>query len=115
MHTIHIKSLLGTEIRSRMTNGDRIRNEIRKAGTPAILLDFSEVQFVSRSFADELCMILDEHPNIKIFGDQGVVRSMIDTVMTARKRVRQRDTSCDKQDIKVLHTISELYEYARNI
>ncbi len=105
---IDLQTLIGTEIRSR-TNADIIRTEINDCKDSCIL-DFKGVTFVSRSFADELCSIMDENRNVKLTNETTFVKKMIDTVLTSRKRVRQRN---DHSDIVSFSNIDDLCDFMR--
>lgn len=105
---IALQTLIGTEIRSR-TNADKIRKEINDCKNIHIL-DFNGVTFVSRSFADELCSIMDEHQNVKLANETPFVKKMIDTVLAGRKRVRQRN---EHSDIVSFSNIDDLCDFMR--
>lgn len=107
---IDIKSLIGIEVRSR-TNAEMLRNVIQ-GDNNVYIIDFKDVTFVSRSFADELCNIMDENNKIRLTNETFFVKKMIDTVLAGRKRVRQRD---DKDDIITLSTIDELNEFMKKL
>lgn len=104
--SISIKMLIGEEVRSRI-NAEKIRKAIANSDNTHIL-DFNGVAFVSRSFADELCTILDENSTLRLINETSLVKKMIDTVLAGRKRVRQRDQS---SDIVKLENMDDLHDY----
>lgn len=108
--SISIKELIGSEVRSR-SNAEKIRDAIKK-DSDFNLLDFSGVTFVSRSFADELCIILDENANLRLVNETPFVRKMIDTVLVGRKRVRQRG---DNNDIITFSDMDDLCKFLNSI
>lgn len=58
MEIILIKELIGTELRSRV-EAKKVLNRINSTNGGEIVIDFSDVTFISRSFADELCGVID--------------------------------------------------------
>ena len=56
-----ISELIGTNVRSRSNAG--IIQAVIDGVKEGVTLDFREVTFVSRSFADELCNIMDDNKN----------------------------------------------------
>lgn len=108
--SISIKDLIGTEVRSR-SNAEKIRNAI-KCDSNICLLDFSGVTFVSRSFADELCIILDENANLRLDNETTFVRKMINAVLVGRKRVRQRE---EDSDITTISDMNDLFDFLNTI
>lgn len=86
--------LIGSDIRSRQ-NADRIRNSIANYDG-VVELDFNSVEFISRSFADEVYTIVNENrDNVKLKNMKGIVDSMMSVVADSRthKRVRKTENS----------------------
>lgn len=110
-NTINIQSLIGTEVRSR-ANAEKIRLALSN-NQNARIIDFNGVSFVSRSFADELCNIMDDNNTIRLMNETPFVKKMIDAVLVGRKRVRQRDDCDDK--IVSFSTMDELSKYMNNM
>lgn len=102
---IHIKELLGEDIRSR-SNASSIRREMEKCG--ATTLDMSGVVFVSRSFADELLSISDEM-SVDITNAQDAVRTMLDVV--GRSRKEHKVVPCPLGDITRLKDMKSVDEF----
>lgn len=92
---IKIIDLISSDVRSR-SNAEIIRSEIEKSSLE-ILLDFSGVTFISRSFTDELYSIMCFFKNKKIdlVNMSDVVASMVKAVKDGRekRRVRVKDNS----------------------
>ena len=84
--TIKIFDFLGAEARQRVS-ADKIRNEI--SDDKQVLLDFTDVTFISRSFADELCNIIQQTGAL-VLNMQPIVKNMYDTVRKGRQRQRER-------------------------
>ena len=61
---IKIAELIGTDVRSR-SNAGIIQAEI-DGEVNEVIIDFSKVTFVSRSFVDELCNIMEKCNNVKL-------------------------------------------------
>lgn len=79
-HTITLRTILGTDIRSR-SNANAIRQEIE--AHPHTTIDMSGITFISRSFADELLSITTATA-ATIIGATGFVKTMLDTVSHSR-------------------------------
>lgn len=107
---INIRTLIGTEARLR-PNADLIRQAL-KENEECHVIDFDGVNFVSRSFADELCNILDENNQLRLTNESPLVKRMIDVVLASRKRVRTRD---DDEEIVKLTTMDELEKFVSDI
>lgn len=83
-----ISELIGTDIRSR-SNAEIIREEIDGVNEE-IVLDFSGVTFISRSFTDELCTIIEQSNKIRLSGATDFIKSMMEAVASGRTRKRKR-------------------------
>lgn len=92
---IKISALISSDVRSR-SNAEIIRSAIDGI-SDKVILDFSGVSFVSRSFTDELCSIVEHCKNITIdmANMSEIVKTMIEAVKKGRKnrRVRIKDDS----------------------
>lgn len=53
-----------------------------------IVLDFQNVEFISRSVADEICNLLQDYPSIKVDGMSGDVEKMYKIVQDGRNKPR---------------------------
>lgn len=108
MKTIRIAEQFGIELRSR-SNAARIKDLIGK--NDETILDMSDVEFISRSFADELCCIIDEF-NVKLNNVSSFVTGMMNIVSAGRKRERIRKT--DNSEIVELENLEELKHFLLN-
>lgn len=103
---LNISVLVSTDIRSR-ANANIIRSVIDGVHGK-IILDFSGVTFISRSFADELYNILNERDNVSLANESELVKSMLEAVSLSRKnkRVQNNNTSEIKEidDMKSLES-----------
>ena len=92
---IKISALISSDVRSR-SNAEIIRSAIDGI-SDKVILDFSGVSFVSRSFTDELCSIVEHSKNITIdmANMSEIVKTMIEAVKKGRenRRVRIKDDS----------------------
>ena len=92
---IKISVLISSDVRSR-SNAEIVRNAMMKMSY-RVIIDFSGVSFVSRSFSDELCSIIEHFQNIeiKLINMSDIVKNMIEIVEKSRgkKRVRVDDSS----------------------
>lgn len=110
IRVFNVSEIIGTDVRSRSA-ADSIRHACM-AECPPDVLDFGEVSFISRSFADELYTILQVFPATKIVGMCDAVKNMYDVVMKGRSTVRQRIP----EDVVVRNfsNIKELSAFMRN-
>lgn len=106
---IKIKELISDNIRSRF-NGDILRTAISKE-KGQIVLDFSNVEFISRTFADELYNIVNENKNISIENMNDFVGTMYGIVKNGRASTRHPVES----DAKILEfkDMDSLSEYLK--
>ena len=109
---IKISTLISSDVRSR-SNAEIIRSAINGI-SDKIILDFSGVSFVSRSFTDELCSIVEHCKNITIdmINMSEIVKTMIEAVEKGRKnrRIRTKDDS----EIKEFDDIKSLSKFHSN-
>lgn len=108
---IEIAKIISTDIRSR-SNAEIIRAAIDGI-SEKITLDFSSVTFISRSFTDELCNILDSCTNLEITNTSDFVKSMIDTVSKSRKT--KRVFTQDNSEIKEFNDMKSLSAFLQTI
>lgn len=108
--TIKLAELLSTDIRSRR-NADIIRQEISKDGAQSLVIDFGNVTFISRSFADELLNVLSENSdkNISLRNIASNVKTMLDMVKEGREKPRKMTESNNK--ITVLNDMKSLQDF----
>ena len=104
---VKIEELIGTDVRSRSNAG--IIQAALDGETDKVVLDFSMVTFVSRSFADELCNILDKFKNVELENMDHIVQSMIDAVKSGRTKKRIRSEA--NSEIKVFDNIDSLSSF----
>lgn len=107
---IKIKELICTEIRSR-SNANVIWDELSQKDS--VIIDMSFVTFVSRSFADELCNIMDTNGNISLANASGIVKNMIEIVCKSRKEKRVRKE--DHSEMKEFGAIESLSDFLATI
>lgn len=95
----YISELISTDIRSR-ANANIIRSAIDGIESN-IVLDFDGVKFISRSFADELYNVMEEHNGITLTNESDFVKSMMDAVTQGRKNKRTSfEESSEIKEIK---------------
>lgn len=106
---LKIADVISTDVRSR-SRADIIRNELKKKRSN-LILDFTDVVFISRSFTDEVYAIKSDYPDldIQLIGMTGVVKAMSDAVCTSRgkKRIRKEQNA----EIKECKDEASLMEY----
>lgn len=97
-HEIFVKDTIGTDLRTRSFFRRDVERLIGLNGDD-ISLDFSDVEFVSRSVADEICNLLVDHPSLEVKDMEGDVEMMYRVVVNGRNVPRKFPVS----DIKVYH------------
>lgn len=99
-----ISELISTDIRSR-ANANIIRSLVDGIDDK-IILDFEEVNFISRSFTDELYNVLEEHKNISLINTSEIVKTMIDAVYKGRKKTRNINSNSEIKEFDDLASLS---------
>ncbi len=75
-----------------------------------IVIDFSNVVFISRSVADEICNLLDDYPSLSIKGMSGDVAMMYNVVSEGRKRPRvYTEINAKVYHLKDMKELSEFF------
>ena len=108
---LKIADLISTDIRSR-ANADIIRSAIDGIKDD-IILDFSGVIFVSRSFTDELYNVMAENKNVSLVNMSKFVKSMLEAVTDGlnSKRVFKQSES----EIKEFEDMGSLSSFLATI
>ena len=103
---LEIAKIISTDIRSR-SNAEIIRAAVEGV-KESITLDFTGVTFISRSFTDELCNIMDCHKGeLELSNTSDLVRSMIETVSEGRKSKRVRPVgNSEMKEFKDMESLS---------
>lgn len=106
--TINISMTIGRDIRTRSFFRRDIEKLIGDTDSAAIL-DFTDVMFVSRSVADEICNVLCDYPNARVVGMAGDVEMMYSVVVNGRSKPR----IYSEDEIKVVHlkTLDEMEDF----
>lgn len=96
---LKIAEIISYDVRSR-SRANIIRDELNKTHCN-LILDFTDVIFISRSFTDELYAIKNEYTDVDIqmIGMEGVVKEMSDVVRESRskKRIRKDQNAMIKE------------------
>lgn len=110
---IKIAELLSTDVRSR-SNAEKIRGEIKK-NSKEVVLDFSGVTFISRSFTDELYTVISvcKNKHIDLINTSDVVASMLKAVKSGREKKRVRPNN--DSEIKEFDDMESLSHYLSTI
>lgn len=85
---VNLFSMFGAEIRSR-SNSEKLRDSITDISNT--VMDMSGVVFISRSFADELCILIEQGADV--INADVAVGSMLNVVKAGRgiKRIRRNE------------------------
>ncbi|MDE5970417.1 MAG: hypothetical protein K2G74_06300 [Muribaculaceae bacterium] len=105
---INIASKIGEDLRTRAF----FRRDIERLISPvaqSVTLDFSNVRFMSRSVADEICNLLEDYRGLKIDKMAGEVEKMYNVV--THGRVAPRVYSDDKITVLQMNSMSDLSEF----
>ncbi len=103
-YRIEIAKLISTELRSR-TEAKRIASVIDSARTNNIVIDFSDITFMSRSFTDEFCGIV-ANKNITYINMSGNIKLMIDIVSKNRNNPKNIQLNGNVVDCSDMNSLS---------
>lgn len=106
-----VAELISTDIRSR-ANVDIIRSAIDGINEN-IILDFTDVTFMSRSFTDELYNLMCEHKNVSLSNMNDFVNSMYNAVVEGRKSKRVFES--ESSEIKEFDDMKSLASFLSTI
>lgn len=106
-----VAELISTDIRSR-ANVDIIRSAIDGINEN-IILDFTDVTFISRSFTDELYNLMSEHKNVSLSNMNDFVNSMYNAVVEGRKSKRVFES--ESSEIKEFDDMKSLASFLSTI
>jgi hypothetical protein len=108
MKTIQISADIGRDIRTRSFFRRDIDKLIEKV-SDNVVLDFTDVVFISRSVADEICNVLVDYNNLDVSGMSGDVEMMFTVVRNGRSRPRVYPSG----DVKIvqLNTLDEMERF----
>lgn len=109
-HPLKVAEVIGTDVRSRSA-ANRIR-EALNSPVPPTQISFAGVDFMSRSFTDELCVILDSFPVLSVTDMAASVRTMFDVVRQSRAKDRIRPT--EDSMIKNFDNVKAFFAFMRN-
>jgi hypothetical protein len=106
-----VAELISTDIRSR-ANVNIIRSAIDGINEN-IILDFTDVAFMSRSFTDELYNLMNEHKNVSLSNMNDFVGSMYNAVVEGRKSKRVFES--ESSEIKECDDMKSLASFLSTI
>ncbi len=106
-----VAELISTDIRSR-ANVNIIRSAIDGINKN-IVLDFTNVAFMSRSFTDELYNLISEHTNVSLSNMNDIVLSMYEAVVQGRKSKRIFES--ESSEIKEFNDMKSLESFLSKI
>ena len=86
MKKIQLKEICGVEVLSRAN----VRKLYDHIDADTEVIDMTGISFISRSVADELCIITDANPGCTLSGGSEDVEMMLDIVRKGRKRDDQK-------------------------
>lgn len=85
MDELKVKEICGSEVLSR-ANARKLYDYL---DNDTVTIDLSGVSFVSRSVADEICVIIETYPDLRLCGMREDVAMMIELVRKGRKIKRE--------------------------
>lgn len=114
MRTIDITEILSPDLKSRARVHD-LELFIQNSGEDVIVLDFSNVQFATRSFIDELYNILLKDPKSHPFRIEITnVPEDINAILEAVSRTQVRTKVIPSRiPVKSFHSVDELVQYLK--
>lgn len=110
IHTFNLLDIIGSEVLSR--SNMRAIEDAAKDALSQVVVNFRGVEFISRSFADELCDVEERYVNVHIEHLDGEAAVMHDIVKRSRSTKRVRISSDAK--IKRIDNLKELSAVLRN-
>ena len=107
--TIKLRDIYAADLYTR-SRAAELRSKI-DVTTEEVELDFDQIGFMSRSFADELCNIIDDMKSIKFsfINRSDEVETMMNKVVEGRSRERKRGVGNAK--IFKIKNLEELSKY----
>lgn len=109
MNTIKITDILGSELRTR-----KMVSALANITEFDTILDFSNVIFMSRSFADELYNLRVKFPGIGFINMIDSIQSMFRAVVAGRQHDRIRSNSSNSS-IETIEDLNELNDFFNSI
>lgn len=106
----NVAEVIGTDVRSR--SAANLIREALNSPVPPAQISFAGVNFVSRSFTDELCVILDSFPALSVTDMAASVRTMFDVV--TRSRAKDRVRPAEDGTIKSFDNVKAFFAFMRN-
>lgn len=107
---VSVAALIGKELRSR-TEAESIYDSVKNVASNHILLDFSHISFMSRSFADELCEVVEklekEGKQIASVYDDESIEIAVDIVHTNRRKPKQIKTNATTVELQTMKKLSD--------
>lgn len=88
MDVIYLKDICGIEVLSR----SNVRKLYESVNDDTSAIDMTDVSFISRSVADELCNISEKFPLIKFIGASEGVDTMLSVVRKGRSSKRNHSS-----------------------
>lgn len=112
--TLNITSLLSCNLKSRSLVHD-LSLFIINSGEKDVVIDFSDVQFATRSFVDEFYNVFIKRGldgvNVSIIGVPDFITVIFDAVEHPKKSNRVVST---KQNVKTFNSVDEMKRYFSN-
>lgn len=107
--TVILRDIYAADLFTR-SRASELRTSINVAANE-VELDFNNISFMSRSFADELCNIMDEmsHINFSFINMCDEIKTMLNKVQNSRRQERKRGVANAK--IIKFDNIESLSEY----
>ncbi|PDP58412.1 hypothetical protein [Prevotella intermedia] len=111
MKTIKIYEIIGNEVRSR-SSIELIRNRM-PCNENYFIIDMGNVDFISRSFADELYNLHIDKKEVHFVNKSDTVEKMLDVVWKGRNTKRVRNT--EEVEIEDYTNIDDFFKFLKTI
>lgn len=108
MKTIVLKEILGLELQTRKS-----ARSIAAMIDSECILDFADVSFMSRSFADEICSLIEEKHNVTVINMNPALHTLFDIVKAGR--LTPRTITSSNAEIKTFNDLESLSTYLSTI
>lgn len=103
--TIHVRSILDVStVATRATARRLFKEQIKRSSADSFVLDFEGIEFASRSFMDELSLLIKDHSyNIRKINMNSQVQQMDELVQEKDKEhFRPKDRNASSADVLTL-------------
>jgi hypothetical protein len=105
---IILSDLIGTKLQSRI-EVKKIHDSLISISDKRVYIDFKGVTFMSRSFGDELCSLIDSFKkiNIKLINEESTINTALKIISSNRNKPKKTDVNYTTLDFSNINNLSE--------